>query len=87
MTHGPSPQEPAPAGEHATMSDGTVLREQTGRSLGLTGDAAGPSSHGLLRIAARHLDEAILEAGRTTLDEADLCALRTVVDAVGRLGS
>jgi hypothetical protein len=66
------------------MADGTVLRVRTARSLGLTGDAAGPSMSGTVRLAARHLDEAVLEPGKTTLDTADLCALATVVDAVAR---
>lgn len=73
--------------EHATMVDGTVLRDRTARSLGLTGDAAGSSSTGLLRLAAQHLDEAVLGPGKTTLDEADLCAISTLVRGVARLGS
>jgi hypothetical protein len=73
--------------EYATMSDGTVLRERTGRSLGLTGDAAGTSNVGLLRLAAEHLDTAVLQPGKTTLDEADLCAIATLVRGVARLPS
>lgn len=77
----PGPQPPAdeePEPEHATMDDGTQLRHRTAGSLGLCGNGVGPSSRGLLKLAAEHLEAAVLEPGKTTLDEADMTAIATL---------
>lgn len=79
--------EPEPEPEHLTLDDGTVLRDRTAKSLGLTGNGPGSGSRARLQLAARHLDAAVLQTGSTTLDGADLAAIATLVRAVPWFGS
>ncbi len=81
---GPGP-EPEP--QHATMDDGTVLRDRTAGSLGLCGNGRGSGTRGLIALAAAHLDTALLQTGKSTLDDADLTAIATLVRGAARLRS
>lgn len=88
-----SEQHPAAAApraaepEHLTLDDGTVLRDRTAKSLGLTGNGPGSGGRAMLQLAAQHLDAAVLQTGKTTLDGADLTAIATLVRAVPWFGS